>query len=178
VIRDEHTLLQGVEESKQAFGVKCGKFSGSVTVQLLRSALQEAGIDVSSRDVFIRGVSVEIDLLVPKRNATPDAELVYDPSDVLAAIEVKNSGSFGDGTLESTRKCFARIRAANPNIECMYVTLMERKGFKWAATRENLGADVYTLFWHSGSAKTRRYEATGDWARLVNSLNSLERANQ
>ncbi|HWP02656.1 MAG TPA: hypothetical protein VNL96_04305 [Gemmatimonadaceae bacterium] len=128
---------------------------------------------MSTRDVFISSVPIEVDLLIPNRVATPDYGLVYHPGDVLAALEVKNSGAFGEGTLKTVRRSFELIRAANPQIYCAYVTLAERKGYKWAATADNLSADVFTLFWHNGSSRDRRFEPTGDWSNLVNRLKSL-----
>ena len=172
--RDEHELLERIEEAKHAFGCKCSKLAGSVTVEVLRLVLRGLGITLSTRDVFIRGVPVEVDLLLPTRAAKPQHGLVYQPTDVLAAFEVKNSGSFGDDTLNSVRRSFQLIRAANPRVYCAYVTLAERKGYKWAATTDNLGAEVFTLFWHNGSSASRRYEPTGHWEKFVGKLKSLD----
>ena len=173
MVRDEHELLAGVQEDKEAFGVKCNKLTGAVTVELLRSALLDLGVAVSPRDVFIRGVPIEVDLLLPTRDGILSHGLVYEPEDVLAAFEVKYTGSFGEKALTNIRRSFTRIRAANPRIHCAYVTLAERKRYKWAATADNLGADAFTLFWHNGSSIARRYDPTGDWSRLVDKLKSL-----
>jgi hypothetical protein len=168
-VEPDKVLLKSVNEARQAFGPKCMKLAGSLTVEVIRAAFEQLGIAVSVRDVFIRGVPVEIDLLVPRPVATPKCGLIYEPLDVLAAFEVKNAGAF-PGTVEAVRKSFELIRSANPRIYCAYVTLAERKGYKWAATTENLGADVYTLFWHNGSIKHRSYEKTSDWDRLTKKL--------
>jgi hypothetical protein len=172
--RDENQLRELVESGKQAFGCKCSKFAGALTVELLRSTLQERGFRASARDVFIRGVSVEVDLLLPTRLARPEQELVYQPTEVMAALEIKNSGAFGEGSLKSVRRSFQLILAANPRIYCAYITLAERKGYRWAATASSVGADVFTLFWHNGSNISPRYELTGDWARFVRKLKSLD----
>lgn len=171
--RDDH-LLDSVSKAKQAFGTKCSKFLGSVTVELLRMALFDSGINVSARDVFIRGVPIEIDLIVSKPDVSPFAGLLYEPSDVLAAFEVKNTGLFGESSLKSIRRAFSLIKKAQSDIYCVYVTLAERKNYKWAANKDNLGVDVFTLFWHNGSEKHRRYESTGDWYRLIKKLISLK----
>jgi hypothetical protein len=170
-------LLKAVQGAKQTFGIKCSKMSGAVTVEIFRSALAAYGLRTSHRDVFILGVPVEFDLLIPRQGAVPRHSLIFDPSEVLAVLEVKNSGSFGDTTLAATRRAFELAHAANIRIYCAYVTLAERKGFRWAATRENIGADAYTLFWHTGTDARREYESSGDWSRLVDTLSTLsERA--
>lgn len=174
---DEHDLLKRVQAAKQAFGVKCHKLTGSVTVEVLRSAFLESGITVSSRDVFIRGVPVEFDLLIPAPTAVPTDGVVYDPSQVIVALEIKSAGSFGDDMLTSIRRAFGLVHQANPRIYCAYVTLAERKDYRWAATDANLGAATFTLFWHNGSEKAPRYDPTGDWARLVRALKSQVREN-
>lgn len=172
ILVDERELLESVNEARRVFGPKCMKLAGSLTVEAIRAALEQLGIAVSARDVFIRGVPVEIDLLVPRPIATPKCGLIYEPLDVLAAFEVKNAGAF-PGTVEAVRKSFELIRSANPWIYCAYVTLAERKGYKWAATTENLGADVYTLFWHNGSIKHRIYYQTDHWDKLTEKVRVL-----
>ena len=163
--RDQE-LLDCIVEAKQTFGKKCAKYAGACTVEALRAALDTAGLPTSARDVFIRAVPVEIDLLIPRAEGIEVDKLVYDADDVLVALEVKNSGSFGESTLKNVRDCFQRIHEASSNIECLYVTVAELRNYRWRATRENLQAEVYTLFWHN-SAKRRKYEATGDWERLL-----------
>jgi hypothetical protein len=170
----EHDLLTHVQKARDAFGPKCMKLAGSVAVEVIRLALSGLGITLSARDVFIQGVPVEIDLVVPRTMAAPGHGLIYEPSDVIAAFEIKNSGAF-PGAVASIRRSFELIRSANPHIYCGYITLAERRNYKWAATEQNLGADVYTLFWHNGSLKHRRYDPTGDWDRLTGKLNDLLR---
>jgi hypothetical protein len=168
----ERELLLQVQEARLAFGAEYNKLAGSVTVEVLRSFLLKLGVPVSARDVFIRGVPVEIDLLIPSPTATPRHELIYEPSDVRAAFEVKNRGAF-PGATAKIRQSFDLIRSSSPSIYCAYITLSERKTFKEQATAENLGADVYTLFWHKGSNKNRRYDPTEDWGRLTKKLTAL-----
>ncbi len=166
IMARDQELLDCIEEAKRTFRIKCPKYAGACTVEALRAALVAAGLPVSARDVFIRGVPVEIDLLIPRAQAIEVDKLVYDADDALVALEVKNSGSFGEHTLESVRRCFRLIRVASSNIECLYVTVAELQNYRWAATPANLEAGVYTLFWHN-SARPRKYEATGDWERLL-----------
>ena len=41
----------------------CRKFSGHVAVEIMKQVLAEKGIETSARDVFIRGLPIEWDLL-------------------------------------------------------------------------------------------------------------------
>jgi hypothetical protein len=124
----EHELLAHVQEARHAFDTKCMKLAGSITVEVIRLALSGFGITVSARDVFIRGVAVEVDLLVPGPMATPRHGLIYEPSDVVAAFEVKNSGAF-PGAVASIRRSFELIRSADPHIYCAYITLLKTTEF-------------------------------------------------
>lgn len=166
----DRALLDRVLEDKTAFGEKCGKFSGALTVHVLRQALCQARLPVSDRDVFIRGVPIEIDLLLVRPSPDTAGRLLYEPKDVLVALEIKSSGSFGRPTIDKTRADFARIKAANPQIMCAYVALAERDGYPWAVTRKNLGHPAYTLFWHNSSVRCCQYESSGDWAKLLKAL--------
>ena len=171
---DESQLLDEVTKAKAAFGGTCRKYSGALTVELIRRSLEEQGITVSPRDVFIAGIPIEIDLLIPKKGVRATYGLLYQPQDVLAALEVKAHGSFGEEALAKVRKDFQTMGGAAPNIPCLYVTLIERKDYKWVATPENIGCPVYTLFWYSGSGAKRRYNGAGDWMRFVGDLKSIQ----
>jgi len=170
---NEHELLELVNAAKKNFGAKCSKHSGAASVELIRHALKKHGIETSSRDVFIKNVPVEIDFLISKPGIVPEYGLLYQPNDVLVAFEIKNAGSFGQLTIENTKQCFSLIKASNPKILCAYVTIAERRSYKWAVHEENLGSPAYTLFWHSGSGLKLRHEPSGDWQRLINDLRKL-----
>ena len=51
--------------SCEAFG-KCGKFAGAATVEIIKKALADEALPASVRDVFIQGLPVEWDLVVPR----------------------------------------------------------------------------------------------------------------
>lgn len=174
---DEYQLLAAVNAAKAQFRVPCKKFSGAVTAQLLKQALEEHGIPSSARDVFIKEVPVEIDLLISKRGTTPEHGLLYRAEDVLVVFEVKNAGSFGESTIEKTGIDFQLVGASNPRIKCVYVTLTERRGYKWTVTEKNLGHPVYTLFWYRGSSVNRVDEASGDFRRLLDFLGGVMAGN-
>jgi hypothetical protein len=170
---NEHELLELVNAAKKNFRAKCPKYSGAVSVELIRHALKKHGIEASSRDVFIKDVPVEIDFIISKSESVPEHGTLYQPEDVLAAFEIKNTGSFGQSTIDNTKRCFSLIKQSNPKIFCAYVTLSERKNFRWAVSEENLGSPAYTLFWHSGSRLKLRHEPSGDWQRLINDLRKI-----
>jgi len=169
----EDELYQMIAAAKEALGPPSRKFSGTVTTELIRQALLDSGIPVSSRDVFIRGLPLEIDLLILSKGAKPRFEVLYEPSDVLACLEVKNAGSFGESTIQGTKTAFARARAVIPDAQCFYVSLRERSGFRGAVTDENVAARAFTLFEYSGSGKCYRLWPTGDWPKLQQVLQDL-----
>lgn len=170
---EDTKLLNQIRKAKTAFGTKCSKYIGAMTVEFIRLALREYNIAVSTRDVFIKGVPAEIDLLIPREGTVPTHGILYEAEDVLIALEIKNRGAFGEGTVTNIRKNFLAIQQKNKNILCFYVTLQEQKGYKWAVTEMNLGFPAYTLFLRSGSGKNERYESTGDWERLISHISSV-----
>jgi len=170
---DDITLRDQINRAKAGFGVKCSKYAGAITVEFIRLALREHGISASPRDVFIKGVPIEIDLLVPRAGTSPENGILYRPEDVFIALEIKNSGAFGEETSRRIKKNFMTIQQHGEQIDCFYVTLAEREGYKWAITEGNLGFPAYTLFWYSGSGKNRRYEPSGDWQRLICDISSV-----
>ena len=53
---------------------------------------------------------VEFDLLILAPTAAPADGVVYEPSQVIAVLEVKNAGSFGDAKLTSIRRASGLVR--------------------------------------------------------------------
>ena len=162
---DDEELRDLVDRARDTFGTKCPKFTGAITVEIIKRALENHGIRTSARDVFIKGLPIEIDLLVPRKEANPKDGLLYQPQDVLVVLEIKSSGSFGQKTIDSVKRSFRRAQQLNESIYCAYVTLAERQQFNWAVSEENTGFPAYTLFWHDGSRK--KYTPSGDWNRLL-----------
>ncbi len=170
---NEEQLFSEIAAAKNALGMMSRKFSGSVTTELIRQALLDSGVSVSGRDVFIRGLPLEIDLLVISSTARPTFGILYKPEDVLGCVEVKNAGSFGESTIQTTRKAFAQICAAIPKTQCFYVSVSERFDYPWAITEANVGVRCFTLFNYSGSGKRYKLWPTGDWSKLVETLHEL-----
>ena len=170
---EDYQLLKRIETAKDSFGVKCRKYAGSVTVELILQAFKNHGIQCSPRDVFIKGVPNEFDLLIPEVGVIPENDLLYQSHEVLAALEIKKQGSYGESTVMGIKKKFELVKRVNPKIMCAYVTIAERRGYKWSVLEENIGFPVYTLFWHNGSVKKFQIHSSGDWARLIKDLKSI-----
>ena len=163
-------IVDKARKAKKDFGANCPKkFAGAVAIEILRAALNDEGIVTSPRDVFVRGVPVEVDLIVPYKDEKPFLGLLYEPKQVAVALEVKKSGSFGEGALDKIRFDFARLREAG--IRCAYVTFEERQSYRWKATTENLGFPCFTLAWHKKTDGP--LEPTQEWERLVGFLREV-----
>ena|ERR1700692_2722174 len=147
----------------------CNKFEGHLAVEVLKQALEDEGIATSVRDVFIKGLPVEWDLLVPRVGALPLFNgLLYEPTDAKVAIEVKLSGLCGTKAiaLSTIRGKFELAQAAG--VRCVYVAFCDRQS--GCATDENLGFPCFNLTW---SHKPKPREDSGDWPRLLKSLRAL-----
>jgi hypothetical protein len=143
----------------------CRKFEGHVAVEVLKQALADEGIETSARDVFIRGVPIEWDLVVPSHGAAPTFNgLLYEPAHAKFAFEVKLSGICGGvKTLDCVRKNFQIAKAVG--LPCVYIAFCDRR--HQAATTEKLGWPAFNLTWSLGH---ERREDAGDWPRLLNFL--------
>ena len=163
---EEEEIFQEVEKAKGSFGIVCNKFSGALTVEVIRQHLEKHGFCVSGRDVFIKGVNSEMDLLVVRKSAAPEYGTIYEPSEVVCAMEIKNHGAFGEKTTLNLKKTFHGIESKNPDIFCCYVTLRERETYRKKVTPEKLGYPAYTIFYYKGKNRW----ATGDWTKFLDEL--------
>src|SRR4051794_20226944 len=105
----DRELLDRITAAKKQFGTRCKKLSGAMTVEWHRLALADERIPTSARDVYVRGLPIEIDLLVPTLGAKPEVGIVYEPEQVAVALEVKAGGIFGQSALDRTRLCVRSI---------------------------------------------------------------------
>lgn len=157
-------IVRQARTASKGFQVTCKKFSGAVTTEIIKKALADEGISTSARDVFIRGIPLEIDLIVSHRGQEPTLGLLYEPQQVAVALEIKKLGIFGPQILQTIRRNFSKLR--DIGVPCAYVTLEERKSYRDKATQENIGGfPCFTLAWHrvlNGSL-----EDTQDWERLL-----------
>jgi hypothetical protein len=164
------TGLEIVNECVEACELAdCNKFEGHLAVEILKRALADEGIATSSRDVFIEGLPVEWDLLVPHAGASPSFNgLLYKPTQAKVAIEVKLSGLCGSKVkaLSAIRGNFELARRAG--VHCAYVAFCDHES--GCATDGNLGFPCFNLTW---SHKPRPREDSGDWPRLLEFLRAL-----
>lgn len=163
-------IVKSVRKAKEDFGPDYPKkFGGAAAIEILRAALREEGIETSRCDVFIRGIPLEVDLIVPTKNAIPWFELLYEPQDVVVAIEVKKLGAFGEQGRDKIRDDFARLRKSGVN--CAYVTFEDRENYQWRPTEETLGFPCFALAWHkitNGPLEPTKDDE--DWEALVRFL--------
>lgn len=157
-------ILNKVEESKGRFG-KCNKFTGALTVELLKRYFADKGITTSAQNVYIEGIPIEIDLLIPKKDANPIYGLLYKPEDVRVVFEIKSSGSYGKQTINRIKKSFGDIKKGNKYIKCAYITLKERKGYLHSINDNNIENPAFTLFYYNNNEKTP-IANNNDWERL------------
>jgi hypothetical protein len=171
-----------VEKCKEnGFKGKCNKLTGALVIELIRESFEKHGIRCSPRDVFIEGVPVEIDLLLIEKDAKPKSDLLYQPGDVVAALEIKALGCFGKAAVTSVKTNFEMIHRANDKIMCAYVNLADLEGYKWRVTMDNpnlahlrpFGFDPYNLSWHKKTGKSQIDVPSGDWEDLIKNLRSF-----
>jgi hypothetical protein len=150
-------------DRSEEFG-KCNKFAGAVATEILKEALASEGIPTSVRDVFIKGLPIEWDLVVPRAHAAPALNgLLYESSDVVCALEIKLSGLHSQEDVPRMSQKFERAKSLG--ISCVYVTIGERETYRHRATSENLGFPAFTLMWHRAEPVD-----TGDWKKLLSFL--------
>ncbi|MBI2917326.1 MAG: hypothetical protein HYY01_04955 [Chloroflexi bacterium] len=170
-------LLDEWGSAKSALGVKSNKFVGAVTVEVLRRQLATEGVPTSQRDVFIHGLELEIDLLVLKREVQPRYGVLFQPEDVLAVIEIKSNGSYGQGSITRLLNDYRKVDGLGQGIYFAYVTFTEGLDYKWRVTEETPGVrfPAYTLSWHHGSGANYSQEPTDDWQKLLNDVRQWTR---
>ena len=160
-------VVRQARNASKGFQLISRKFSGAMTAELIKRVLADEGIPTSARDVFIRGIPLEIDLIVPHSGPVPSLGLLYEPQQVAVALEIKKMGAFGEQMLNTIRRNFNMLRELK--VKCAYVTLEERKTYRHKATEENIGGfPCFTLAWHT--VMNGLLEDTKDWDRLLTFL--------
>jgi hypothetical protein len=143
-------IVERLRKSKVDFGDGYPKkFGGAAAIEVLRAELQEEGVQTSSRDVYVKGFSSEIDLLVPHNGASPWLELLYEPRDVAVALEVKKTGTYGEKGRDKIKDDFTRLDKLG--VQCAYITFEERVSYCYRPTSEWLGFPCFALAWHNVS---------------------------
>lgn len=161
-------IIKLVKEFGDFAGKQMRKVTGAIAVQVLRQHLDRNGVSVSDHDVFIKGIPIELDLVVPRREAELECGILYRPQDVAAVLEVKYSGIYSKESLAAIKKNFDYIREKHQHICCTCVVVLERESFPNKATEANLGHPVHTLHWWSGRRENAKQ--TGEWETLLTRL--------
>jgi hypothetical protein len=123
------------------------KLTGALAIEAVRHHLLKSGLTVSARDVFIRGIPTEFDTLVVRPKARPAFGIVYNPCDVAALLEIKFSGAYSQQVLPKLRQLFDRVKRAHQHIQCIYLTVCERRTYKYRIESNALGWPAFTLNW-------------------------------
>lgn len=143
-------IVDRLRKSRIDFGARYPKkFGGAAAIEVLRAELREEGIPISRRDVYVKGFSSEIDLLVPHSDASPWLELLYEPREVAVALEVKKIGSYGEQGREKIKDDFTQL--GKLGITCAYITFEDRESYCYRPTKEWLGSRCFALAWHKVS---------------------------
>ena len=172
----EKEIFDKIEGLRQP--IKINKFLGAMTIEVIRQYLEKEGFKVSERDSFIEGVPNEIDLLILKKEVKPIFNSYYKHNDILAVLEIKFTGLFGNKDIVHISKMFESVKKMNNKIKCIYLTIYENQKYKYKATNENINGEVFELFKPntdrvSAMKKGIFYDSiNGDWERLVNLLNN------
>jgi hypothetical protein len=167
-----HEIVERVRKACEDFGSGVArKFAGAAAVEILRGELRREGITTSARDVYARGVNFEIDVVVPKTNAKPRLGLLYEPQEVVVALEVKKTGSFGKPCVDKVKHDFEQL--SKIGVKCAYLTFEERKTYKWRLIEEPGAFRVFNIAWHvnsGGKLRLEPAEATENWEAFVGFL--------
>jgi hypothetical protein len=163
-------LVERVRKAKTDFGdYYPKKFGGAAAIEILRVALREERIETSRRDVFIRGIPLEVDLIVPRKGAKPWLDLLYEPQHVVVALEVKKYGVYGEKARDKLKKNFASLWKKGVN--CAYITFEDRESYLWRPKEEFLGFPCFALAWterDNGELKSTKEDE--NWEAFVKYL--------
>jgi hypothetical protein len=160
-------IAEGCDAACELLKADCGKFRGAAAVELLRKVLMDEGIAVSNRDVYVRGLPIEFDLLALRGAQPPFNGLLYEAKGVNCIIEVKLSGLINAAkALPAMRRIFRAAKAAG--MACCYVCICDRRSA--IVTERALGFRCFTLTHAVGYGPRLKYEDTGDWPRLLKFL--------
>jgi hypothetical protein len=177
-------MIKGMENEKEIFDkieslrqpIKCNKFIGAMTTEVIRETLTNKGFNVSERDSFIKGVPNEIDLMITKKDTLPIFNSYYNPEDVLFVFEIKYRGIYGKEEIDHIKTMFENVRKVNPKINCVYLTIYENKKHPHRATLDKISGEVFELFspetnMTSAIKKQIFYKSvTGDLNKLIKYL--------
>lgn len=170
-----HPILMEIDRNYQRFGSDRALFqtkaTGAVTNEVIRKRLQDEGVKVSLRNVFIEGFPTEWDLVVPKNGAEAELDCIWQPADVLAVLEIKYSGLYDCDAIQRLNQTFLRLTNKHPHIKPFYFTVMETQSARNRITDQSIGGRALTLHWWRSRNKKDEYIIMGDqWETLVREI--------
>jgi len=159
-------------------GMKANKFIGALTIELVREKLIKEGFNMSNRDVFIKGIPYELNLIILKKCEKAQKNLLYEPGQVIAVLEIKFRGIYGESDIKNIRKVFNSIKKVNRKIKCIYLTISENTRYKYWPLQRKLGDFSFSLL----TRKTNLEKAIKDgklylgdeWNKLISLLKKYQ----
>ncbi len=177
----ENSLISKImcyREKMKVDGKLSKKFIGAITVELLRKELMKKGFNVSNRDVFIDGVSNELDLLVLKNRERAKENLLYNSKQVIIVFEIKFRGIFSEEDIKNINKVFNSVKKIDKKIKCVYLTISENVRHRFYSEEKKLGDSPCFLFKRNTglerAIKRNELKITGDWDKLIKLLNKIK----
>jgi len=170
-----HPILIEIDRHYQRFGSDGARFqtkaTGAVTNEVIRKLLQDEGIKVSLRNVFIEGFPTEWDLIIAKEGTEAELDCIWQPTDVLAVIEIKYSGLYDNSAVQRLNQTFLQLTSKHPHIKPYYFTVMETQNARNRITDQKIGGRSLTLHWWRSKNKKDEYIIRGDqWETLVREI--------
>ncbi|UZE93027.1 MAG: hypothetical protein IB617_02605 [Candidatus Nealsonbacteria bacterium] len=154
--------------------MRATKFIGALTIELLRKEFIKKGLNVSNRDVFIKGIPYELDLIVLKEGEKAQENLLYKPKQVIAVLEIKFRGIYSKEGVENIKKVFGSIKRVNKEIKCIYLTVSENTNYKYYPDEQKLGDFSFLLLERKTNLERAiergELHITGDWDKLIKVL--------
>lgn len=115
-------------------GLQNKKISGYITTEIFRKYIKEIlekkhpdKLEVSPPNSYVDGCSLEFDLIILKKSAEKIDDLnIYNYKDVVAALEIKKSGIYSNGSLDTQVKAFKKFVEDNgKKTKYAYITFIE-----------------------------------------------------
>lgn len=159
-------LLKSLKSAEKSLGFSSRQFSGAICVSLLKELINSQGLSTSEKDVFIKDVPIEFDLLIVKPNSKPLHGLLWNPDNVIAALEVKKSGTISEDGIVKTNSDFGRLRTYHPHIKLFFITFSEIRSKVAVIKRSD---DSFTFF----IRRNGKYSDTGDYERFLSVISDI-----
>lgn len=166
ILNEQKLIFKEIKDFVNGMDCDCDKFKGTATVQVLRKHLSLKGYNVSDRDVYIKGVPNELDLLVLRKNVDKSF-IIYNPEDVIFVLEIKYNSTTD---LRQLLRVYNRIIEKNNKINCSYVTILDQHSWTKVFTKEAIGFDYFVLYTYRSTTRMLPEMDMGGWEKLLKYL--------